>query len=272
MDSKNQVDSSYDAQDEEVFIADMFEEPEYYNTESQKPQIIKYNLEEPLSGKSEISLRLVGTHPLWGHYLWNAAKVLVKFLQQNTHFIKEKNILELGAASGLPSLASVMLGAKKVVMTDYPDANLIENMNFNALENFPSEIKNGTLVVDGFIWGKDVSPLLKHLPEGQSYDTLILSDLVFNHSEHKALLKSCKELFMGTESSIKSNNAKAALVFFSHHIPKNADKDISFFEVAQNQFGFKVEKVLETYTGPMFENDEGDVAVRGTVYGYMLTL
>ena len=59
-----------------------------------------------------------------------------------------KDVLELGAGAGLPSLVCVLLGAKKVrvcclpvcqflsslvkvVVTDYPDTDLIENLKHN---------------------------------------------------------------------------------------------------------------------------------------------
>lgn len=42
-----------------------------------------------------------------------------------------KNVLELGAGAGLPSIAAAIWGAKNVVMTDYPDADLVENMKIN---------------------------------------------------------------------------------------------------------------------------------------------
>ena len=40
-------------------------------------------------------------------------------------------MLELGAGAGLPSLVCAINGAKQVVVTDYPDADLIENLRYN---------------------------------------------------------------------------------------------------------------------------------------------
>ena len=40
--------------------------------------------------------------------------------------------------------------------------------------------------VQGFIWGHPVEPLLEVLPNGdaeRSFDLIIMSDLVFNHSQ-----------------------------------------------------------------------------------------
>jgi len=37
----------------------------------------------------------------------------------------------LGAGAGLPGLVCGILGARKVVITDYPDEELVENLKFN---------------------------------------------------------------------------------------------------------------------------------------------
>jgi predicted nicotinamide N-methyase len=40
-------------------------------------------------------------------------------------------VLELGAGAGLPSIVCALSGAKQVVVTDYPDAELVENLQYN---------------------------------------------------------------------------------------------------------------------------------------------
>lgn len=40
-------------------------------------------------------------------------------------------VLELGAGAGLPSIAAAIWGAKQVVVTDYPDEDLVENLQMN---------------------------------------------------------------------------------------------------------------------------------------------
>lgn len=54
------------------------------------------------------------------------------YLQQHAEsIVRHKNVLELGAGAGLPGLISAMLGAQNVVITDYPDADLIANLQHN---------------------------------------------------------------------------------------------------------------------------------------------
>lgn len=40
-------------------------------------------------------------------------------------------MLELGAGAGLPSLICALNGADQVVVTDYPDSDLIDNLRYN---------------------------------------------------------------------------------------------------------------------------------------------
>jgi nicotinamide N-methyltransferase len=40
-------------------------------------------------------------------------------------------VLELGAGAGLPSIVCALNGATQVVVTDYPDAELVENLEYN---------------------------------------------------------------------------------------------------------------------------------------------
>ena len=63
---------------------------------------------------------------------------------------------------------------------------------------------------------------------------IILSDLVFNHSEHHKLLDTCRQ-------SLKRNGGKC-LVVFSPHRPHLLQDDLSFFETAK-QYQFKTEKL-----------------------------
>ena len=47
-------------------------------------------------------------------YRWNAALALASFLDSNRHFSVDRNVLELGAGGGLPSIVTVKNGARKV--------------------------------------------------------------------------------------------------------------------------------------------------------------
>ncbi|CAG8475902.1 8714_t:CDS:2 [Ambispora gerdemannii] len=257
----------------------LFEEPPDFKPSTPPPSFttftrdIKFTIEqEGRGGESnstkfkDIIVRLVGSHPLWGHYLWNAAKCLANYLDENKELVCGKNVLEFGAGAGLPSLIANINGAEKVVITDYPDEQLLDNIKYNVANIFPNKKDRERIIIMGYIWGKDTTPLLNSLdPTGRTkFDTIILSDLIFNHSQHHSLLRVCKECIDPINGQI--------LVFFTHHRPNLIDRDMNFFELAIKQpFNLSAEKILEHRMAPMFENDPGSESVRATVHGYRLT-
>jgi nicotinamide N-methyltransferase len=96
------------------------------------------------------------------------------------------------------------------------------------------------------------------------FDTLILADLLFNHSEHEKLVNSILLTLSMTPGS-------CALVFFTPYRPWLLEKDLAFFPLAESK-GLGVEKILETKMEEvLFENDPGDAELRKTVFGYKLT-
>ena len=97
--------------DEDVSCADLFKEPEGHSPEEKGPTFASYTL----STGEVLSVRLVGHNPLWGHVLWNAARVAAGFLENNaSDLVSGKDVLELGAGAGVPSLVCALRGARKV--------------------------------------------------------------------------------------------------------------------------------------------------------------
>lgn len=176
-------------------------------------------------------------------------------------------MLELGAGAGLPGLVCGVLGAKKVVVTDYPDPDLVENLWKNIEANGFGGKEEKSVVVEGYCWGADSGPLLSHLlPQGlerKGFDVLILADLLFNHSEHGKLVATIQNTLARKEDA-------KALVFFTPYRPWLYEKDMAFFGLVK-EAGFTVEKVLEEKMEKvMFEKDPGDEELRKTVFGYVV--
>lgn len=242
----------------------LFDEPEDFRPPAPEPHFAHYERvhvsPQSKSQKKDIELRLVGSSPLWGHLLWNAGIYTAKYLDLHPELVLDKNVLELGAAGALPSVVSGLIGAKQVVSTDYPDADLIDNIkhNVNGLDN---------VAVEGYIWGNEYDDIIKHVDNGSTEDVkfqlIILSDLVFNHTEHDKLLKTTEDLL--------SQDGKA-LVVFSPHRPHLLDADLNFFKKAQEEYNFDVERIEMVNWKPMFEGDAGPAEVRSRVYAYYMTL
>jgi len=87
---------------------------------------------------------------------------------------------------------AAVLGARSVVLTDYPDQELLDNLKANISTMQPLlPSPKPTTRVEGYLWGASTAHLLSHqntqAPAG--FDTLILADLIFNHTEHAKLLQ-----------------------------------------------------------------------------------
>ena len=102
----------------------------------------------------------------------------------------------------------------------------MQNLSFNLA-------RYGSAKAVGYIWGADCAPLKEHAPHG--YDLLLLSDLIFNHQAHPALIDTLDRCL---------HPQGQALVFFSHHRPHMAERDLAFFTLA-SQRGYICEKLDE---------------------------
>lgn len=257
--------------DEDYGTGGLMDDPEDYYPPTPPPTTQIYTMG---NGKI-VTLHLVGQSPTEAHRLWNGAKVISEYFEADPSRVQGKTVLELGAASGLPSLVAGILGAKKVVMTDFPDTDLVANMQKNIDECNDTVEPVGhiekTIDAAGFVWGGDPEPLLTRIsPEKGSqatvtdrFDVLILADLLFRHSEHGALVKTIKETMQATRDS-------AAYVFFTSYRPWKQDLDMAFFDVARNA-GLEVEQVTEKkLEKPLFEGDPGDLDVQKTVKGFVV--
>lgn len=106
------------------------EPPDFYKPEK-PPTFVEFSLKT----SQKINLRLVGHNPLWGHHLWNSGRVLAQYFQEHPNFVADKDVLELGAGAGLPGIVAGHLAARRVVITDYPDEDLVANLKWNVKEN-----------------------------------------------------------------------------------------------------------------------------------------
>ncbi len=89
---------------------------------------------------------------------WNAARAFATYLDRNSSLYVGRNVLELGAGGGLPGIVTALNGAArvsasfacficlfpmsfglKVVLTDYPDTALVDNLAGNVRVNVPPQ-------------------------------------------------------------------------------------------------------------------------------------
>ncbi|OLN85163.1 Protein N-methyltransferase NNT1-like protein 2 [Colletotrichum chlorophyti] len=241
---------------------DLFADPEDFYPPTPPPTAQTHTL----STGRVLKLHLVGYSPTEAHHLWNGSRVVSDYFEAEPSRVRGKTVLELGAGAGLPSLTAGILGAEKVVVTDFPDVEIVQTMQKNVDEAGDLE---GRVVPAGYVWGADVEPLLREIAgEGQAtgepgrkFDVLILADLLFRHSEHGKLVDTIWEALARRRDSV-------AYVFFTSYRPWLRHKDLAFFDVARER-GLVVEQVLERkMEKPLFEGDPGDLEVQKTVSGF----
>ncbi|KAG8170010.1 hypothetical protein KVR01_000755 [Diaporthe batatas] len=240
---------------------DLFAEPEGYYPPSPKPTRQTFTT----AGGDVVGLHLVGYSPTEAHHLWNGARVAAQYFEADpAATVAGRTVLELGAGAGLPSLVAAALGARRVVMTDFPDAEILATMERNIAECGIIAAKADVIVSKGFVWGFDPAPLLAELPAAHpKFDVLILADLLFRHSEHGKLLDTIRD-------TMAPGPGARAYVFFTSYRPWLAHKDMAFFDLARGR-GFAVDKVLERKMDrPLFEDDPGDEEVRKTCTGWVV--
>lgn len=125
-------------------------------------------------------------------------------------------------------LALTLCLPRQTVISDYDDPKLISNIEHNIRAND----QTGTHAV-GQTWGSSVRPLLEPL-DGNRFDVILLADIVFNHSQHAALLQTCEAILHGERGR--------ALCFYSHHRPWLVDADERLFSLAEER-GWRCERV-----------------------------
>jgi nicotinamide N-methyltransferase len=232
----------------------LFVEPSGYFKPEAEPSKHAFKRSGNVNGPKEINFELIGNHSLWAHVVWNAGKFIANYFDANADIVKDKSVLELGAGAAIPSIVAVLDGASNVVATDYPEREIIDILQQNIKGNVPCDYQSKIHAL-GYLWGSDTRELID-LNGGHKYDIIIMSDLLFNHSEHEKMMKTCTSV-LSPDGSV--------IVAYSHHRPHLAHKDLDFFEVA-NRHGMEVAHESIHKMGVMFEEDPGDVYLRENVF------
>jgi nicotinamide N-methyltransferase len=120
--------------------------------------------------------------------VWQAARYLADHLPPD---LEGKRVLELGAAAGLPGIVAAFGGEarpKCVVLSDYPDAGILRQLEENIGSNRGD---NDTRVeVRGHCWG--AGDALEELG-GERFDVVMAADILWKEEMHEAL---CQTLGM----------------------------------------------------------------------------
>lgn len=126
---------------------------------------------------------------------WPGAVALCDYFSARPDLVRDKRILELGAGAALPSLVCCKLDAQFVLITDYPDTDILQNIEYLLSVNSLSS----RAAVMGYSWGDSVTTLLgaPHTNESTSqlYDVVIMAELLWRDTYplHRKLIISAHE-------------------------------------------------------------------------------
>lgn len=209
-----------------------------------------------------------GDRQLFSHYLWNASLLLAEFVEAGTlsrrrasppcsssapppslrsplgpplidFDITNLTTIELGAGTALPSLLAALLGARRVVVTDYPASRIITNLCDNARRNVKSDVSPlSTLArveVEGHAWGELSTPRAEQ--NHHAFERILVCDCLWMPWQHDNLLKSI-------EWFLKDDGGARCWVVAGFHSGRAAMRD--FFKAEKlKATGLAVEHIWE---------------------------
>ncbi|RDW83212.1 hypothetical protein BP5796_04703 [Coleophoma crateriformis] len=180
---------------------------------------------------------------LFSHFLWNSSLQLAEFIEEDPAWdVKGERVLELGAGSGLAGMIAGLKGAEKVVISDYPAPEVLENIAGNVKRNIDPR-RNGTedsppqeindIVVEGHEWG--VLDDTFSMQNNESFGRILVADCLWMPWQHENLLKSIRWFMAPTGR---------AWVIAGFHTGR--EKMAGFYEEKRmHELGLEVEKIWE---------------------------
>ncbi|KAL2175099.1 uncharacterized protein P884DRAFT_248151 [Thermothelomyces heterothallicus CBS 202.75] len=195
---------------------------------------------------------------LFSHYLWNASLLLAELIEAGTlgleipwkselaaplagFDVSGLRTIELGAGTALPSIMAGLLGAKRVVVTDYPSPPVLKTLR----DNVAASIKEASapagrfaveeVLVEGHKWGELDTPLAE--ANKHAFDRVIAADCLWMPWQHDNLRRSIAWFLAD------GDGARAWVVAGFH---TGRDKVGAFFEsAALAEVGLEVEYLWE---------------------------
>ncbi|KAI8850456.1 hypothetical protein BC829DRAFT_389466 [Chytridium lagenaria] len=190
--------------------------------------------------------------PLMAHYVWQASLILSQRIANGDISIRDAHVIEVGAGAGLLGVTSGLCGAKSVVLTDYPDSNILRCLEVNAARALGVEKRKGSdgaaisdvwWEVVGHKWGDLESRNRFLTPIRESEKVVIfLADVLWNPLGHQVLLDDLKQL-------LDHPNATAYVAAGLHTGRRTME---SFFKKAVQSGDFLCVKVGEVRVGSLF--------------------
>jgi predicted nicotinamide N-methyase len=217
-------------------------------------------------GSLKIRAKSSHSNPLlFADDVWPGSVYIADFIADHSdEYCSGKSVLELGAGTALPSLVCAKLGCDRLVISDFPDEDILHNIS-ELLHDNAIDCELQRVFVKGHKWGDSVDELLQ-LGASETvnselhgkFDTIILAELLWKdtYTLHRPLLQSVTDCLCTTRGQ--------ALVGFAHRpVPgvHSSDQDMEFFVMAEQEFGLSYSLVGSRDLADPFAGDNGEVAV-----------
>ncbi|KAM0159715.1 hypothetical protein ACHAQE_004837 [Botrytis cinerea] len=134
---------------------------------------------------------------LFAHYLWNAGLQLAEFFEEGDGKrggrerweVTGERVLEVGSGTGLAGIVAALMGAEEVILSDYPDENVLANLTTNVAKNI--EVNGfGDVKVQGHEWGVLTDGF--SMENKERFSRVIASDCLWMPWQHGNLLRSIR--------------------------------------------------------------------------------
>ncbi|XP_048835168.1 methyltransferase like 21e [Brienomyrus brachyistius] len=137
-----------------------------------------------------LEIRITESTDCYGAVLWPSALVLCHFLDthREEYDMMDKNVIELGAGTGLVSIVTSLLGAK-VTSTDLPD--VLGNLEYNVRCNTRGRCRHPANVTE-LSWGQQLET---RFPRASCrFDYILAADVVYAHPHLDELMDTFEHL------------------------------------------------------------------------------
>ncbi|GAA5893299.1 uncharacterized protein JCM6883_007624 [Sporobolomyces salmoneus] len=132
-------------------------------------------------------------------FVWNASIVLADMIANEKIKVERKTVLEPGCGVGLPSIVAAHKGAQQVVLSDYDDPRMLDDLKEVVHKALISTHRNELSVV-GHSFGEPISSLLGQVSPCP-YDIILVADCIWDRALHVPLLDTLTTLLEASSPS-----------------------------------------------------------------------
>lgn len=200
-------------------------------------EFVTLNLKTPDTEPENWSLH---ASSVWISAVFLADHIHLLDLKRYNH-LRKIRILELGAGAGLPGiLLAKTRDDVQVVLSDYPDKELIDTLNHNVASN----ISDHSVHIIPYDWTQgDVAPFHVLSPDG--FDVIIAADTLWSVDLHGAFLRSLESLL---RHDVDGPSLSSVHLIAGLHTGRWTIQ--AFLRAAEEQQRFRLHRVVEIRANP----------------------